>query len=243
MPHHLPTERISQMKIIPVIDLKDGQVVHAKQGLRDQYRPIHTPLCPSSDIDRVIQAFTELYDFTTFYVADLNALCGQGNHDSLLTRITARLPDKEFWIDRGNRPRSSLLNFPENNVPVLGSESFEADTVHSLKRYRERFILSLDYSVSGALGAESLFTGADYWPDSVIIMTLARVGSGQGPDILRLKEYCRQYPAKNFIAAGGIRNKQDLIDLKMLGINQALVASALHSGALQREEIAELAEG
>ncbi|MGZ8931329.1 MAG: HisA/HisF-related TIM barrel protein [Methylosarcina sp.] len=45
------------------------------------------------------------------------------------------------------------------------------------------------------------------------------------------------------MAAGGVRNKQDLIDLKMLGIKRALVASALHSGAIHREEIAELAAG
>jgi phosphoribosylformimino-5-aminoimidazole carboxamide ribotide isomerase len=231
------------MKIIPVIDLKDGRVVHARQGLRDQYRPIRTPLCQSSDINRVIQAFLELYDFDTFYIADLNALCAQGNHDTLLTRITTRFPGKKFWIDRGFRPPSSPLDFPENNVPVLGSESFGADTLHYLKKYRERFLLSLDFSVSGAMGAKSLFTDSDFWPDSVIIMTLARVGSGQGPDIPRLTEYCRSHPGKNFIAAGGIRNKQDLIDLKKLGIRRALVASALHSGALSGKEIAELAEG
>lgn len=231
------------MKIIPVIDLKDGRVVHARQGQRDRYRPIHTPLCRSPEIHRVLQVFMELYDFDTFYIADLNALCAQGNHDTLLSRITARFPGKEFWIDRGYRPPSSLLDFPENNVPVLGSESFDAETVHFLKKYRERFLLSLDYSVSGALGAQSLFTDSDAWPDSVIIMTLARVGSGQGPDLPRLTDYCRNHPDKNFIAAGGIRNQQDLVDLKRLGIRSALVASALHSGALSGEEIAELAEG
>jgi phosphoribosylformimino-5-aminoimidazole carboxamide ribotide isomerase len=231
------------MKIIPVIDLKDGKVVHARQGLRDQYRPIHTPLCQSSDMNRVIRAFMDLFDFDTFYIADLNALSSQGDHDLLIDKIIAQFPDKEFWIDRGNRSSTSLRTLPDNHIPVLGSESFEAKRVQSIKNCRERFILSLDYSFSGALGVETLFTDSDCWPDSVIIMTLARVGSGQGPDIRRLKEFSQTYPNKDFIAAGGVRNKQDLIDLKMLGIKRALVASALHSGAIHREEIAELAAG
>ena len=69
-------------------------------------------------------------------------------------------------------------------------------------------------------------------------MTLERVGSNQGPDLNKLTEFCRQYPDKNFIAAGGIRNKQDLIALCEVGIHQALVASALHSGTIKAEDIA-----
>src|SRR4051794_1159067 len=37
------------MEIIPVIDLKDGTVVRARMGRRDQYQPIVTPLSPTSD--------------------------------------------------------------------------------------------------------------------------------------------------------------------------------------------------
>ena len=66
------------MKIIPVIDLKDGVVVHAQQGIRDLYQPINTALCQSSDIYQVIEAFLGVYDFDTFYIADLNAITHQG---------------------------------------------------------------------------------------------------------------------------------------------------------------------
>ena len=36
------------MKLIPVIDLKAGEVVHARRGDRDNYRPIVSPLCRGS---------------------------------------------------------------------------------------------------------------------------------------------------------------------------------------------------
>jgi phosphoribosylformimino-5-aminoimidazole carboxamide ribotide isomerase len=58
------------------------------------------------------------------------------------------------------------------------------------------------------------------------------VGSFQGPDIIQLTQFCRRYPEKNFIAAGGVRDLADLLQLKAIGIKQVLVASALHSGVI-----------
>ncbi len=228
------------IKIIPVIDLKDGKVVHARQGLRNQYQPIDTELCRSSDIYQVIQAFMGIYDFNTFYIADINALCHQGNHDRLITEVTARFPGKEFWIDRGCRQPDKTNALPENHWPVLGSESISSKTIQAIKSSRQRFILSLDYSTTGALGDKSLFFEQEFWPETIIIMTLSRVGSNYGPDISLLTEFKQKFPDKNFIAAGGIRNTADLQALKQVGIQQALIASALHSGAIRHEDIKNL---
>jgi phosphoribosylformimino-5-aminoimidazole carboxamide ribotide isomerase len=78
------------------------------------------------------------------------------------------------------------------------------------------------------------------WPETIIIMTLNRVGSNQGPDLDKLNWFCSQYPHKHFIAAGGIRNTADLLALKQVGVQQALIASALHSGAIGRKDIKNL---
>ena len=40
------------LRIIPVLDLKGGEVVRAEKGRRDRYRPIVTPLSASSDAGR-----------------------------------------------------------------------------------------------------------------------------------------------------------------------------------------------
>lgn len=215
-------------------------VVHARQGNRDQYQPIDSKLCRSSDIFQVIRDFMTVHDFNTFYIADLNALGNQGNHDGLINEVTTAFSDKIFWVDRGFRQSYASDALPENHVPVIGSESFSPEEIKSIKTSRKRFVLSLDYSMNGELGAKTLFFDPDYWPETIIIMTLARVGSYNGPDIPLLSEFCRRYPDKNFIAAGGIRHSQDLIDLKKIGIEQSLVASALHSGALDSEDIADL---
>jgi phosphoribosylformimino-5-aminoimidazole carboxamide ribotide isomerase len=222
------------MKIIPVIDLKDGVVVHARQGMREQYQPICTNLCQSSDIYKVIEAFLETYDFDTLYIADLNAITHQGDHERLITEVLTVFPHIIFWIDSGYQ---RVKKYPPNHVPVLGSECYNDDNVLELKAFNNRFILSLDYSISEALGAKSLFSDPDLWPDTIIIMTLNRVGSHQGPDLDKLSGFCGQYPHKHFIAAGGIRNVEDLQVLKQIGLQQALIASALHSGAIRREDI------
>jgi len=228
------------MQVIPVIDLKDGVVVHARQGKRDRYRPIHTDLCPSADISEVIGAYLNLFDFQIFYLADLNALEQQGDHRDLVHRVAERFPKPTFWLDSGLLTRPPQDNQPPNIKTVLGSESLRDDNVSLLETYAQDFILSLDSVGTKRLGAESLFTTPRYWPNDIIIMTLERVGSGSGPDLETLAAFCRKHPGKNFIAAGGIRNLEDLQALKKIGIRQALVASALHSGAIGRAEFAAL---
>ena len=225
------------MKIIPVIDLKDGIVVHAQQGIREQYQPICTQLCQSSDIYQVIEAFLGIYNFDTIYLADLNAITHQGGNERLITEVLDFFPHILFWIDSGYQ---RVKKYPGNYLPVLGSECYSDETVLELKAFNNHFILSLDYSLSKELGAKSLFSNPNLWPDKIIIMTLNRVGSDQGPDLNKLKWFCGQYPLKHFIAAGGIRNTNDLQALKQMGIKQALIASALHSGAISPKDIKNL---
>ncbi len=229
------------MKIIPVIDLKDGVVVHARQGNREHYQPINTDLCKSPDIVHVIEAFLDVYAFDTFYIADLNAITHQGDHRDLIADVLTRFPRITFWTDKGYQKYDEGTQLSGNVLPVLGSESYRNETIPEIKAYKNNFILSLDYSNSTSLGAESLFSDRTYWPENIIIMTLERVGSNNGPDLDKLTEFCRRHPDKNFIAAGGVRNIQDCELLNKAGIHQALVASALHSRIIKSEDIAKIA--
>jgi len=228
------------MKIIPVIDLKDGLVVHAKQGKRDEYQPLNTPLCQSADIYQVINAFLNIHNFDTFYIADLNAITGQGHHEKLLEQVLLNYKGITFWIDMGYQsdPQNAML--PKNYLPVLGSESYQDENIAAFENYRNDFILSLDFADTRSLGAKTLFTNPALWPANIIVMTLERVGSHAGPDLQKLHDFTLHHPGKHFIAAGGIRNAQDLIDLNNTGIHQALVASALHSGEINSDDIAKL---
>ncbi|MEQ1484133.1 HisA/HisF-related TIM barrel protein [Methyloglobulus sp.] len=226
------------MQVIPVIDLKNGLVVHAKQGNRDDYAALKSELCKSSDIFDVVDAFRTLFRSPTIYIADLNAITRQGNNGALLATVLASFPNITFWID-GGYPlcNDNLIKF-DNFMPVLGSESFHDENVSDIKKFNQNFILSLDYSSTGELGAKTLFSEQELWPENIIIMSLPKVGSNQGPDLDRLSTYRKQYRQRNIIAAGGIRDSEDLRTLEQIGIETALVATALHNGKISPDEIA-----
>jgi phosphoribosylformimino-5-aminoimidazole carboxamide ribotide isomerase len=109
--------------------------------------------------------------------------------------------------------------------------------------YKSRHVLSLDKLDNVELGASELHHTGLYWPDDVICMTLNNVGSNTGPDTARLQalqqlNLARKKPA-NLYAAGGVRNMEDLLALKQLGVAGALVASALHSGEITAPQLSE----
>lgn len=217
------------MRLIPVIDLKDGVVVHAKRGQRNAY----LPLCPTADVFAVIEQFLQLHEFQIFYIADLNSITQQGDNAALVEAVLRHYPDIAFWVDSGLPISLELANY----LPVLGSECCDMAT---LARF-ERFILSLDFSAHNQpLGDTRLFTDNSLWSKQVIIMTLARVGSDLGVDMEKLHDYQTQFPATEFVAAGGVRNKADLQQLKAIGINNVLVASALHAKTISKTDIENL---
>lgn len=65
------------MRIIPVLDLKGGEVVRAEKGQRDSYKPIVTPLSASTDAVSVAIGLRTLFPFRAFYIADLDAIEGR----------------------------------------------------------------------------------------------------------------------------------------------------------------------
>ncbi|MDD1611066.1 MAG: hypothetical protein LUO95_10895 [Methylococcaceae bacterium] len=124
-----------------------------------------------------------------------------------------------------------------NYRPVLGSECCTAKQMAATKNA----LLSLDFSADDEpLGEACLFDDSQLWSEQVIIMTLARVGSDIGVDSEKLRYYQQSYPQTGFIAAGGVRNIADLQNLKAIGINSVLVASALHAKTISKADIANL---
>lgn len=229
------------MNIIPVIDIKDGQVVSAQHGQREAYCPIQSTLCNTSSIEAVIEGYLSIYPFKTLYIADLNAISNTGNNQYIIDQAITENFKIDFWVDNGikieNIPDYSDMNYKL----IIGSESQTLNLPHPAYQSIKKNILSLDFFPdTGYKGPEKLLNDSALWPEEIIIMTLDRVGKNQGPDMTKLASFCERYPDKNFIAAGGIRDEEDLIQLKTIGINHALVASALHSGEINSRTIKKL---
>jgi phosphoribosylformimino-5-aminoimidazole carboxamide ribotide isomerase len=228
------------LEIIPVIDIKGGKAVHAKQGFRERYQPLATPLCPDGDPLTLAGRLLLLYPFKTMYLADLDALMGTGSNLSLIRSLAARFPRVAFWVDQGRGHLQLADPTGLAWITVLGSESLDETGLASLSGRPDRMILSLDFSASGLLGPKVLLEDDRYWPDRVIIMNLASVGGEHGPDWGRFEFFRRKWPERKFIAAGGVRDEDDLDRLASLGFTGALIATALHCGAIATPTIERL---
>ena len=68
------------MRLIPVMDLLDGRVVQAIKGEREQYKPVKSVLCDTSEPVDVARAFRDQLGLSEIYIADLDAIMGRGSH-------------------------------------------------------------------------------------------------------------------------------------------------------------------
>jgi phosphoribosylformimino-5-aminoimidazole carboxamide ribotide isomerase len=217
------------MQVIPVLDLIDGLVVRAKMGDRDAYRPIETPLSPSPDPLAIVEGLMRLHRFRTLYVADLDAIRGRGDNFAALQRLRAAYPALELWIDNGAADAAAVAATRAFGVPVLGSES-QRDI--GLVAATPAALLSLDFRGEAFQGPPELLATPSIWPDRLVVMTLARVGGGAGPDLDRLASIQARAGERALYAAGGVRDAADLVALARAGAAGVLVATALHDGRL-----------
>lgn len=237
------------MQIIPVIDLLDGAVVHAKKGERQYYQAIQSLLTHSSKPLDIVAALIEYYPFQKLYIADLNAIQKltaankASNNFSVIESIAKHYPNLELWIDAGISNPNDLSQWSQlDSNLILGSENFtNLEQYLSIRKHLDNnCILSLDFMPAGYQGPVELLNDSDHWPKDVIIMSLANVGSNQGINTA-LVEKLNQHTANfKLYSAGGVRGIDDLSLLKRLGIHGALIATALHLKQLTHQQIASL---
>ena len=225
------------MLIIPVIDLMGGVVVRATGGRRDSYRPIISPLAASSAPCDIVAGFLRLHRFTVVYIADLDAILGRGGNMSAVRSLVDKFPEIAFWLDSGARSVA-----PESPVEtIVGSETMRREAPPPDLSAEPRAILSLDFQNGNFLGPPALAASPRRWPARVIVMTLERVGLGNGPDFATLAAIKARAGGRELFAAGGVRGAEDLAALAGRGVAGALTASALHDGRLAPRDLARFA--
>jgi phosphoribosylformimino-5-aminoimidazole carboxamide ribotide isomerase len=224
------------MQIIPVVDLMNGQVVRAVRGQRSAYQPVVSALCEGSDPVAVARALCDYAGADTLYVADLDALTGGAVQLATLSNLLAALPGLELWLDAGfadaaafARLRAVLGSHGARVTPVFASEALAtADAARLALADAGGAILSLDRRGGELMDRAGCWADPALWPKRVIVMTLDRVGSFEGPDVATLRECARRAPRVTLIGAGGIRDEDDLRVAEEAGAEAWLTASALH---------------
>src|SRR5436305_7111701 len=114
------------MRIVPVLDLKGGVVVHARRGQRADYAPLRSPLVEGSEPVAVARALCAVCRAPTVYVADLDALAGGPVNEAILTAVSSVA---EPWVDAGatTPERAAALKRAGVARNVLGTESIGSE--------------------------------------------------------------------------------------------------------------------
>jgi phosphoribosylformimino-5-aminoimidazole carboxamide ribotide isomerase len=231
------------IEVIPVIDLKRGKAVRARQGLRRSYEPAVSAIARTSAPLDAVSGYLSVWPFPAVYVADLDAIQGLGSHETAIREMCSAFPDVTFWVDAGVSGKESALSWLARHRHahlVIGTESLKDGAGLAELSGNSRIILSLDYRGSQFLGPASVCRCPQVWPQRVIVMTLSRVGCGGGPDMERLAQIRRLAPHARLYAAGGLRGACDLMPLKEAGASGVLAATALHDGRLTRADLSRI---
>jgi phosphoribosylformimino-5-aminoimidazole carboxamide ribotide isomerase len=238
-----------RMKVVPVIDILDGVAVHAVKGIRKDYKPLKSKLSKSANPLDVATAFKKL-GFKELYVADLNAITGNHDNFEVLERIALETR-MHLMVDAGVsdiRTVKEVIRHGASKV-IIGTETltstgFVEKAIRSLGP--QRVIVSLDVKNGQLLSKLDPCKFSD--PIDVlrgfqrmgltqaILLDLARVGSQEGVDVAFLKKALEGVDLEVFVG-GGIRDIDDLLKLKELGVFGVLLATALHSGKIKAEDI------
>ena len=218
------------MNIIPVIDLLQGQAVHAKQGRRAEYKPLQTPLCQNGEVEPFIQRLCDNYAITHLYLADLDAIQGHGNNFQALHHISTCFPHLVLWIDAGFKKPADIqkLQTALPFRPVIATETWQ----YKSRPPFEDAILSIDIGDDGLRDPSGISADESRRPETLILMDLVQVGSNSGPNLKLLSEWQSKTSDTHLYTAGGVRNLDDLQQLQIAGAAGVLLASALHDGAL-----------
>jgi len=241
------------MRIVGVIDLKDGTAVHAVRGDRERYRPVHSVIGgDDGDALALARGFRAALGIQEVYVADLDAIVGHGGNQP---EVAALAGEARLMVDAGvSEPAAAraLLDLGARRV-IVGTETLEGAA--ALERLladlpdgavilsvdlREGRVLSPDPQLAGLSAPAALAHLRRPGLREAIVLDLARVGSGEGPDLELIAELHAAFPDLELLAGGGVRNAGDLRALEGAGAAGALVATALHGGVIGPRELAEL---
>jgi len=237
------------LKIVPVIDVLNGIVVHAIRGERRHYHPLRSVLC--SSVDPLDMALTfESLRFDSLYLADLDAILERSTNFALYQRIRTKT-NLDFMVDAGVAEITKAEKLLKAGVSktVIGTETLRGlDFLNkAVKSFGgNRVVVSIDLKKGEVMSVTENIKSMNPIPlaqtlekigvSQIILLDLDRVGTERGANLEVLKGVLKRTKVK-VLVGGGIRSIQDLEELRNLGVFGALVATALHNGKLRVDEL------
>jgi phosphoribosylformimino-5-aminoimidazole carboxamide ribotide isomerase len=212
------------MDLVLAMDLRYNLVVHGKSGQRAGYKPLDWGCSPTAEPVGFVRAIAPKY----IYIADLDRIGRTGSHDRIVRECARQV--SVCYVDRGCRSPDDLLSgYHIRNI--VGTETGGDD----LARYRGGF-LSVDIKdgqviPSGCNPVVFLKRANGLKFDGCIILNIGAVGTETGMNRDTLEKMRAAYHGKLFYG-GGVASTDDLRMLSDAGFDGAIIATALHHGAV-----------
>ncbi|MDD3024690.1 MAG: HisA/HisF-related TIM barrel protein [Syntrophomonadaceae bacterium] len=221
-----------------MMDIFNRNVVLAKGGVREKYRPVSdsSTVCSSSDPVDIV----ELLRPREVYIADLNVLQGKGpleTNTKVIREVSSKVDTMlDFGISASQDVEKALSIA---GTAVIGTETGTLSAIKDAAYGNSgRISVSIDIKHGKVLNndpelPESPFEIVKMLNNlplkDLIFLDLDRVGTASGfdPEFLRKLVECSRH---SVLLAGGVKDMEDLFTLDKLGIKGALVATAVHSG-------------
>jgi phosphoribosylformimino-5-aminoimidazole carboxamide ribotide isomerase len=238
------------LRIIPVIDLLGGVVVHAKKGVRDKYRPVESVLSDTAQPVEVAKALRKEFQFKELYVADLDAILGKEIATDDIVRISRATPMK-IMVDAGincietaqrlrDAGASKIIVATETlqdlNTLSLIIDELGSNCIISSLDLKDRKVLSKSIELRKKPPVEIAKILEERGVSQLIVLELTKVGSESGVDRTMAESIVRSVKVP-VITGGGVRNVNDLIELKEIGVDGVLVATSLHNGSITPHDL------
>lgn len=228
-------------RIIFVLDILNGNAVHAVRGERAKYRPVKgSVVCKSSAPVDIISEVSP----TEVYIADLDYLQHIGDNFALIGRISEMT---KTMVDIGPENMDDVEKCSGiADTVIIGTETASFDLIAAAaNRFPGRINVSIDMKNGKVLTKdrelemkprELIKKLNDYDIKDIIILELSKVGTSAGIDVDFLQEVAG-LSNHNILAGGGIRDMNDIYALEKIGVSGALVATAVHNGKIPVELI------
>ena len=228
-------------RLIFVMDLLDGVVVHAKRGERDQYKPINlfSSIVSSSDPVQIVEELKP----EEVYIADLNRLMNTGSNKRAITELRDKNRKRRIMLDYGIKSIDDLKEAVEAELAdnlVLGTETTSMALIEEASKSDMHISVSIDLFNKEVLTSDkrlkleplSLIKELNEYPiRDVIVLELDRVGTKIGMDFDFLARAV-SVSEHNILSGGGVKSSEDISNMEQIGVKGALVATALHDGSI-----------
>ncbi len=238
------------LELLPAVDVQGGQAVQLVQGVAGSEKVFGSPRDAAL---RWQQAGAEW-----IHLVDLDAAFGRGSNAALIAGIVAEL-ELKVELSGGIRDDASLARALATGCRRvnIGTAALEnpAWCDRIIGEHGDRIAIGLD--VKGTRLAARGWTreGGDLWETLArldaagcaryVVTDVASDGMLTGPNLDLLRQVCERTSAK-VVASGGIAHLEDvrvLRDLVPLGVEGAIIGTALYVGNFTLEEALAVAAG